>query len=110
MGETLRHRQTKEAATDMFSLKPPRHIPTLPITTDCQCSRRVGFAPDTHPESGHRWSAAWGQQETSRPLPRPAPNCRFEAHHTWQSRVSFHALLLKKELEQRIADLGRNRL
>jgi hypothetical protein len=27
----LRHRQTKEAATDMFSLQPPRHIPTLPI-------------------------------------------------------------------------------
>src|SRR5271156_2549557 len=30
MVEPLRHRQTKEAATDMFSLKPPRHIPTLP--------------------------------------------------------------------------------
>src|SRR6266576_7147578 len=25
------HRQTKEAATDMFSLQPPRHIPTLPL-------------------------------------------------------------------------------
>jgi hypothetical protein len=30
MAELLRHRQTKEAATDMFSLQPPRHIPTLP--------------------------------------------------------------------------------
>src|ERR1700693_5571945 len=30
MVEPLRHRQTKEAATDMFSLKTPRHIPTLP--------------------------------------------------------------------------------
>src|SRR5450755_2138717 len=30
MVETLRHRRTKEAATDMFSLQPPRHIPTLP--------------------------------------------------------------------------------
>jgi hypothetical protein len=30
MVELLRHRQTKEAATDMFSLKPPRHISTLP--------------------------------------------------------------------------------
>jgi hypothetical protein len=29
--EPLRHRQTKEAATDMFYLKPPRHISTLPI-------------------------------------------------------------------------------
>ena len=28
--EPLRHRQTKEAATDMLSLQPPRHIPTLP--------------------------------------------------------------------------------
>src|SRR5271166_5988815 len=32
MAEPLRHRQTKEAATDMFSLQPPRHIPTLPRT------------------------------------------------------------------------------
>src|SRR5271165_599513 len=32
MAEPLRHRQTKEAATDMFSLQPPRHIPTLPGT------------------------------------------------------------------------------
>jgi hypothetical protein len=31
MGEPLRHRQTKEAETDMFSLQPPRHISTLPI-------------------------------------------------------------------------------
>ena len=29
MVEPLRHRQTKEAATDMFCLKPPRHISTL---------------------------------------------------------------------------------
>src|SRR5271165_476040 len=33
MAEPLRHRQTKEAATDMFSLQPPRHIPTLPSLT-----------------------------------------------------------------------------
>src|SRR6266852_4568022 len=31
MAEPLRHRQTKEAATDMFDLKPPRHISTLHI-------------------------------------------------------------------------------
>jgi hypothetical protein len=29
MVELLRHRQTKGAATDMFYLTPPRHIPTL---------------------------------------------------------------------------------
>src|ERR1041385_6227459 len=33
MAEPLRHRQTKEAATDMFSLQPPRHISTLPFST-----------------------------------------------------------------------------
>src|ERR1700738_4663690 len=30
MAEPLRHRQTKEAETDMPGLPPPRHIPTLP--------------------------------------------------------------------------------
>jgi hypothetical protein len=33
MVEPLRHRQTKEAATDMFDLQLPRHISTLPIST-----------------------------------------------------------------------------
>ena len=28
MAEPLRHRQTKEAETDMFNLQPPRHIST----------------------------------------------------------------------------------
>jgi hypothetical protein len=30
MVELLRHRQTKEAATDTIDLTAPRHIPTLP--------------------------------------------------------------------------------
>ena len=29
----MRHRQTKGAPTDMFYLKPPRHISTLPKAT-----------------------------------------------------------------------------
>ena len=33
MAEPIRHRQTKEAATDMFSLQPPRHISTLHIAS-----------------------------------------------------------------------------
>ena len=33
MAEPLRHRQTKEAATDMFYLTPPRHISTLPFAS-----------------------------------------------------------------------------
>ena len=38
MAEPLRHRQTKEAETDMPGLPPPRHIPTLPITDDLDAS------------------------------------------------------------------------
>jgi hypothetical protein len=34
MAKPLRHRQTKEAETDMPSLTPPRHIPTLPIVAE----------------------------------------------------------------------------
>jgi bifunctional non-homologous end joining protein LigD len=34
MGEPLRHRHTKEAATDMFSLPLPRHISTLEVKHD----------------------------------------------------------------------------
>src|SRR5260370_3801043 len=40
MGEARRHRQTKEAATDMFSLPPPRHISTLPRTRSAEVRRR----------------------------------------------------------------------
>jgi hypothetical protein len=36
MVEPLRHRQTKEAETDMFDLKPPRHTSTLPFTSISQ--------------------------------------------------------------------------
>src|SRR5262249_45047060 len=37
MTEPLRHRQTKEAETAMFSLQPPRHIPTLPAADHSVC-------------------------------------------------------------------------
>src|SRR5215813_5834676 len=47
--EPLRHRQTKEAATDMFSLQPPRHISTLPDSDLGRCLRYDCFTP----ESGH---------------------------------------------------------
>ena len=32
MVQTVRHRQSKETATDMLDLKPPRHISTLPVS------------------------------------------------------------------------------
>src|SRR5450756_996893 len=34
MVELVRHRQTKEAATDMLYLQSPRHISTLPFATN----------------------------------------------------------------------------
>jgi hypothetical protein len=46
MVEPLRHRQSKEAATDMFSLQPPRHISTLPIASLSDVGI-VGFTPDS---------------------------------------------------------------
>ncbi len=46
MVEPLRHRQTKEAETDMFDLKPPRHTSTLPYPPDPQPPDPVNLSPD----------------------------------------------------------------
>jgi hypothetical protein len=43
MAEPLRHRQTKEAETDMFDLPPPRHISTLPGSDLSRCLRHDRF-------------------------------------------------------------------
>ena len=45
MVEPLRHRQTKEAATDTFYLQPPRHISTLPETSILACPGHVCLGP-----------------------------------------------------------------
>jgi hypothetical protein len=45
MEQLLRHRQTKEAATDRLYLRPPRHISTLPnfpVYTGAVVRRRLG--------------------------------------------------------------------
>src|SRR3984893_11313671 len=53
MAEPLRHRQTKGVATDMFCLKPPRHIPTLPVASLSpmqrfgRCRGKSGLGADT---------------------------------------------------------------
>src|SRR6516164_4271738 len=47
MATPLRHRQTKEAATDMCSLKPSRHISTPPIASSLTRSPDVCLAPDS---------------------------------------------------------------
>jgi len=44
MAEPLRHRQTKGAETDMPSLPPPRHIPTLPTSDDAEVKIFVHFS------------------------------------------------------------------
>ena len=45
MAEPLRHRQTKGADTDMPSLPPPRHIPTLPRVLIYMWALSVRFYP-----------------------------------------------------------------
>src|ERR1700737_997171 len=47
MAEPVSYRQTKEAATDMFDLQPPRHIPTLPRlceNSEVKLSWRIFFS------------------------------------------------------------------
>jgi hypothetical protein len=41
MVQLLRHRQTKEAATDMLDLPALRHIPTLPLASGEQERRMI---------------------------------------------------------------------
>jgi hypothetical protein len=60
MAEPLRHRQTKEAATDMFSLQPPRHISTLHIATILTMIRYVW----SWGQSGHSVAIATGPSLT----------------------------------------------
>ena len=43
MVEPLRHRQTKEAETDMSDLQPPRHISTLPFAFNFSLGPDVSF-------------------------------------------------------------------
>jgi len=45
--ELLRHRQTKGAETDMFYLTPPRHISTLPFSTESSNSAYESMSAST---------------------------------------------------------------
>ena len=45
MVEPLRHRQTKEAATDMLDLKSPRHTSTLPKPVKLRTSKCFPVLP-----------------------------------------------------------------
>ena len=84
MGEPLRHRQTKEAATVMFGLQPTRHISTLPCrqpTTgiaDC-CARAASgqaAAPPTSVMNSRRLvMASLDRRADARRFPNQ-PNCR----------------------------------
>src|SRR5215211_2746643 len=67
MAEPLRHRQTKEAETDMFSLQPPRHISTLHIAAQAKAIGMSGVG-----ESGRRIPGASVGQPTETCLVRSA--------------------------------------
>ena len=69
MAEPLRHRQTKEAATDMFGLQPPRHISTLPIASGGSHGRptlSVRSTPNSDRKLRGLASVAKCQQRTQR--------------------------------------------
>jgi hypothetical protein len=68
MVEPLRHRQTKEAETDMSDLQQPRHIPTLPRTTYWPWPPNVGFSSDSRRIAALPRTAGWGQNRKSWPL------------------------------------------
>src|SRR5215475_442378 len=65
MVELLRHRQTKEAATDMFSLKPPRHIPTLPAADVAGFAGRGQVSEVERTRSGQDAKSAVDPERTS---------------------------------------------
>ena len=58
MVEPLRHRQSKEAATDMFSLQPPRHISTLPEAS-VRCVAAVRPESGVKPTCRDSWTDAF---------------------------------------------------
>ena len=64
MAAPLRHRQTKEAATDMLSLKPPRHIPTLPFASVWPGHGDFRSAP-VNGQSQERWAGLKGANDGS---------------------------------------------
>src|ERR1700677_2115678 len=93
MVEPLRHRQTKEAATDMFSLQPPRHIPTLP-------------APSGRAAWWTRGRASYAPQVVSETLPRhmvagqvalPTQRRRFASLSTSIDKACRYAANIRRE-------------
>ena len=81
MAEPLRHRQTKEAETDMPGLPPPRHIPTLPLSPSLPiwCRRptaRMGRASRSGVRAGRSGIGAeetvgCGDSDGLLPIPKP---------------------------------------
>src|SRR6516165_1775122 len=87
MAEPLRHRQTKGAETDMPSLPPPRHIPTLPCAAKQKCHGRpwpfIGIDPDF---ASRRQAVARHQVVPCRQCEKTVLSSRFEkaSKPAWQ--------------------------
>ena len=67
MVEPLRHRQSKEAATDMCSLQPPRHISTLPLATNFSSGPDVSFRGKAEVPFTYGARICWGCDDLTRP-------------------------------------------
>src|SRR5712672_1101283 len=78
MAEPLRHRQTKEAATDMFSLQPPRYIPTLPNSAVADIRPERQLSGDKLPPPSQR--AVCGTT-----IFPPTRSGTYTAHRPWAS-------------------------
>ncbi|HWL21397.1 MAG TPA: hypothetical protein VNS33_17125 [Bradyrhizobium sp.] len=82
MVEPLRHRQTKGAATDMFDLQPPRHIPTLPKGGILDAGQLLPLAPNQQTISELCRTSFDGEGLASRTAAVPQTAADFR-HRQW---------------------------
>src|SRR5712672_290745 len=89
MVEPLRHRQTKEAATDMSGLQPPRHISTLPKRAVQLTSSHGSSTSASGPAGPAVGTSGSGQEQPSPPLGGlRSPNVSsVEPHHLLSSML-----------------------
>ena len=71
MAEPVRHRQTKEAATDMFDLQPLRHTSTLPTAAVRERPGKRRLLARQRRDSGRHPSGShqgWGGHTSAQPV------------------------------------------
>src|ERR1700674_4829017 len=97
MVEPVRHRQTKEAATDMFDLQPPRHISTLPRAAVLKTQTRSAHPIGSGSCHKRAFRGSLGYYQVASQIPLTAI-CHFSSRMVAQSsnRWGTHAVELFK--------------